>query len=372
MYNNLFDFENQNIDFNIQAPKSKASNYNYSYKFDQNQEIYFGKDKKTLDQFNRKKTSSRIINNPKFESKKTIIKIVIYKNGYILNNGEFKDIMFDENKKFLREIEKGDIPIELIKKGIMNTEILLENRKNEIYPSTSNQNINNDLFESNIFQNSTQYQYQDQDLFSYLNNNDYKLNNEIAMPNPKMLNTFVSHNQNKSRNQKEIPLYNSNTVRVDNKHKTQKNKKRTNSIKKEKENKFVNFLDFKKEKDNKKEEKKDEENEKKKFKAFSGFGQLIGHVNTEGLYVNKSANTSADIYSPICHINIRLFNGEVVKAPFNYWQTLGDVYVYVKNLSGSDNFVLLDGFPPKPLRDYDRTIGQLKLENTTLTQRLNS
>ena len=87
MYNNLFDFENQNIDFNIQAPKSKASNYNYSYKFDQNQEIYFGKDKKTLDQFNRKKISSRIINNPKFESKKTIIKIVIYKNGYILNNG---------------------------------------------------------------------------------------------------------------------------------------------------------------------------------------------------------------------------------------------------------------------------------------------
>lgn len=369
MYNNLFDFENQNIDFNIQAPKSKASNYNYSYKFDQNQEIYFGKDKKTLDQFNRKKTSSRIINNPKFESKKTIIKIVIYKNGYILNNGEFKDIMFDENKKFLREIEKGDIPIELIKKGIMNTEILLENRKNEIYHSTSNQNINNDLFESNIFQNSTQYQYQDQDLFSYLNNNDYKLNNEIAMPNPKMLNTFVSHNTKRSRNQKGEQLYSSNTVRVDNRKRTQNNLKKTNSIKKE--NKFVNFLDFKKENDNKKEEEKDDQKEKKKFKAFSGFGQLVRNINSDGLYVNKSANTSADIYSPICHINIRLFNGEIIKAPFNYWQTLGDVYIYVKKLSGSANFVLLDGFPPKALTNYGGTISQLGLKNTVLTQRIN-
>ena len=369
MYNNLFDFENQNIDFNIQVPKSKVSNYNYSYKFDENLEIYFGKEKNTLEQFNRKKTSSKTINNPKFENKKTIIKIVIYKNGYILNNGEFKDIMFDENKKFLREIEKGDIPIELIKKGIMNTEILLENRKNEIYPTTSNQNINTDLFESNIFQNSTQYQYQDPDLYSYLKNNDYIINNEITMPNPKMLNTFVSNNTKKSGNQKEEQLYSSNTFQVDNRKRTQKNIKRTNSIKKE--DKFVNFLDFKKDNDNKKDEQKDEQKEKKKFKAFSGFGQLVRNINSDGLYVNKSANTSADIYSPLCHINIRLFNGEVITAPFNYWQTLGDVYVYVKKLSGSDNFILLDGFPPKPLTNYGETISQLGLQNTVLTQRIN-
>ena len=369
MYNNLFDFENQNIDFNIQAPKSKASNYNYSYKFDENQEIYLGKDKNTLDQFNRKMTSSRFINNQKLEKQKTMIKIVIYKNGYILNNGEFKDIIYDENKKFLREIERGVIPIELIKKGIMNTEILLENKKNEIYPSTPNQNINNDLFESNIFQNSTQYQYQDPDLYSYVNNNDYKINNEITMPNPKMLNTFVSNNTKKSRNQKEEQLYSSNTFHVDNRKRTQKNINNTNNNKKE--NKFVNFLDFKKENDNKKDEGKDEKKEKEKFKAFSGFGHLIRNINSDGLYVNKLANTSADIYSPLCHINIRLFNGEVIKAPFNYWQTLGDVYVYVKKLSGSDNFILLDGFPPKPLTNYGGTISQLGLQNTVLTQRIN-
>ena len=111
--------------------------------------------------------------------------------------------------------------------------------------------------------------------------------------------------------------------------------------------------------------------EKKKFKAFSGFGQLVRNINSDGLYVNKSANTSADIYSPICHINIRLFNGEIIKAPFNYWQTLGDVYIYVKKLSGSANFVLLDGFPPKALTNYGGTISQLGLKNTVLTQRIN-
>ena len=81
---------------------------------------------------------------------------------------------------------------------------------------------------------------------------------------------------------------------------------------------------------------------------------------------------SVDIFKPICPINIRLFNGEIAKGEFNYSQTLRDIYFYVRKISGSNNFTLLDGFPPVPLRDYDKTIGQLNLENTTLTQRINS
>ena len=369
MFNNLFDENEQNIDFNIQNQKSKASELNYRFKFAEENIFYHEKDYKTIEQYNRKKYIPNKMTKNTYGKGKTILKAVIYHNGFIVNNGEFKDISFPENKKFLEEIEKGNIPYELIKKGIFDVEILLENRKNEIYPTTSNQNINNDLFESNIFQNSTQYQYQDPDLYSYLKNNDYIINNEITMSNPKMLNTFVSNNTKKSRNQKEEQLYSSNTFQVDNRKRTQKNIKRTNSIKKE--DKFVNFLDFKKDNDNKKDEQKDEQKEKKKFKAFSGFGQLVRNINSDGLYVNKSANTSADIYSPLCHINIRLFNGEVITAPFNYWQTLGDVYVYVKKLSGSDNFILLDGFPPKPLTNYGGTISQLGLQNTVLTQRIN-
>ena len=62
-------------------------------------------------------------------------------------------------------------------------------------------------------------------------------------------------------------------------------------------------------------------------------------------------------------MSIRLFNGEVIKAQFNYSQTLRDIYMYVRRISGSIKFHLLDGFPPKPLRDYDRTIYELGLNN---------
>ena len=151
----MFDSENQIIDFNIQPPKSKASHSNFSFKFDENNEIYFDKGNYTTEQFNRKKSANNNINIQSSQKKKTIVKIVIYQNDYIINNGEFKDIIFDENRRFLKEIEKGNIPNELLKKGIMDMEILLENRKNEIYNTTSNENINNDIFETNIFQNST-------------------------------------------------------------------------------------------------------------------------------------------------------------------------------------------------------------------------
>ena len=33
------------------------------------------------------------------------------------------------------------------------------------------------------------------------------------------------------------------------------------------------------------------------------------------------------------------------------------------------NFVLLDGFPPKPLLDFDKTIEELGIENSILTQK---
>jgi hypothetical protein len=87
--------------------------------------------------------------------------------------------------------------------------------------------------------------------------------------------------------------------------------------------------------------------------------------------VNKNLKTNIDIYQPVCTISIRLFNGEVAKCQFNYSQTLRDIYYHVRNISGSNNFFLLDGFPPRPLRDYDRTIYDLRLQNTLLTQKIN-
>ena len=91
----------------------------------------------------------------------------------------------------------------------------------------------------------------------------------------------------------------------------------------------------------------------------------------KGLHFDKEYKNKIDCNQPFCTISIRLFNGEISKAQFNYSQTLRDIYFYVRKISGSNNFTLLDGFPPKPLRDYDRTIGELNLQNTTLTQKIN-
>ena len=370
MFHTIFDSEDQNIDFNIQAQKSKKSDFNNVFQFDAKNSLYFGKGNKAIDQFNKRKNyiNSVRYTDQKLEKAKRKIKVVIYQNGFIMNNGEFRNKSVIENKRFLDEIEKGNIPNELLKKGILDAEIELENRKNEVYYSTTYQNSCNNFDISEIFQNSSQFQYQDPYLYSYLANNGYKPNNELILPKRKMTMTVNSHNQKKNINQGLNPLYSTNTLKVNNKYKTKENNRSKNIQKKE--NNFVDFLEFKKENDKKKKDKKEETNQKEKFKAFSGFGQLIDNINTDGLYVNKTVNTSANIYSPTCQINIRLFNGEVIKANFNYEQTVGDIYVYVRKVSGSNNFVLLEGFPPKEITSYGTAIYLLGLQNTVITQKI--
>ena len=112
------------------------------------------------------------------------------------------------------------------------------------------------------------------------------------------------------------------------------------------------------------------EKEEKKFVAFGGEGFLVSNVNVDGLYVKKDLKKSINQRIPVYHFNIRLFNGEIIKCEFNQTHTLKDVYIYVKKISGSNNFVLLEGFPPRPLDQYNKTIKELKLENTTLTQKI--
>jgi hypothetical protein len=142
--------------------------------------------------------------------------------------------------------------------------------------------------------------------------------------------------------------------------------------KKQKEKEIAKNLN-KKEENKKLEKKKEkgEEKEEKKFTAFGGQGKALGNINIEGLNIDKEVKNVVDIYKPVCAISIRLFNGEIIKCDFNYTQTLRDIYYFVRRISGSNNFTLLDGFPPRPLRDYDRTIGALNLQNTILTQRIN-
>lgn len=187
-------------------------------------------------------------NKEKFDKTKNKLKLSIYKNGFIMDNGEFRNKSDPANKKFMDEIEKGYIPNELVKKGITDLGIEMDDHRDENYEP------------------------------------------------PK---------------------------------------------------------------------------EEKKFQAFTGLGKSISSVNTEGLHVNKNATSNVDRSKPSCKVNIRLFNGEVVSEDFNLNQTLQDVINFVKKKSGSNNFSLLDGFPPRPLTGYNKTIQELHLEGSLLTQKIN-
>ena len=97
----------------------------------------------------------------------------------------------------------------------------------------------------------------------------------------------------------------------------------------------------------------------------------ISSVSTQGLHVDKNATSNVDKSKPTCKVNIRLFNGEVVSEDFNLTQTLQDVINFVRKKSGSNNFSLLDGFPPRPITTYNKTIQELHLEGSLLTQKIN-
>ena len=378
---------------------------------------YYGKGNKAYDYYN-KKPSENV--NTNFEKTKNKITLIVFKNGFIIDNGPFRDGSIPENQKFMEQVEKGYIPHELTDKGINDLGILLINRKSEVYyqqmgpvthitqitqinpinPITINPNVNsynqytnydnifNNYTYNYILNTASKYNEQYEQLLNQVlyNSNNNSLNNynqyvynpviqtpmgnrsirrEIFVPkdNVDIPNTETRDYKRTERHTSSVPK-----KEPKNRFETFHNFKRQELIKEEEEKKRKNKINMNKEKKETKEEKKEE----KKFTAFGGTGQAIGNINTEGLNVQTDLKNSINIFKPVCTINIRLFNGEIAKGEFNYTQTLRDVYFYVRKISGSNNFTLLDGFPPKPLRDYDRTIGQLKLENTTLTQRLNS
>ena len=387
----------------------------------------------------------------KFENTKNKIKVIMYKNGFILNNGQFRDKSIPENRKFMEEVEKGLIPQELIKKGIQDLGILFENRKNEIYskkptnPITAalssyinNSNNSNNLdknlnginynldtnvkirppiilepgqdipyqifqdpylLEQHIKENEKKQQQQHQNKFKP--NNNYNINNPNtnSNKNKKPKNDYNNGSLTPiwgSKNKKNIivkkldPYEN----KIENKNEDEaednfglKKRESLSAPKKKEEKKFRTFASLIREEKLKEEEEKEKKTQKqqnknsqenkeekkveeKKFQAFTGAGQLIGNVKTEGLHVQKDIKNKVDRNSPICTFSIRLFNGEIVKCEFNYTQTLREIYFYIQKISGSNNFHLLDGFPPKPLREYNKLIGDLNLDNTILTQKI--
>jgi len=310
MFHTLFDYQDQNIDNNYQIPKDKEQQSEKYPKDSIPHENYYGKGNKAYELYNKNNKNETNDINEKFEKTKNKINLYVYKNGFIINDGKFRDISIPENKKFMEEVERGTIPNEIAKTGINDLGILLINRKTEIYNSKKNNLIIK----------------------------------EINEKKPKKIN--ISHDLNIDKKRAKSPQIT--------KKKTKKFIKRAPSSN--------NIYQFNKE---------GEEEEDKKFEPFSGIGKKVGNVNLKGLHFDKEYKNKIDCNQPFCTISIRLFNGEISKAQFNYSQTLRDIYLYVKRISGATKFYLLDGFPPKPLRDYNKMIYELQLKNTILTQKLN-
>ena len=283
----------------------------------------------------------------KFRKTKNKIKVTLYKNGFIVNNGQFRDKSIPENSIFMEEVEKGLIPQEIRKKGITDLGILLENRKNELYmkktknPITEalntyihgnvnnnynpNQNINNYLKDNpNIDPNikinppivlppgqdfpinfqepfiiSQSHHYQNQNNYNNPghnkrpNNNMNNNNNNLALTpiegRTNRKNIFVEKNENK----------------IEEQNFQHKIRESLSAPKKKEEKKIKTFASLIKEKEeeekkkkqkrkNQNEEEDENKEEEKKFHAFTGTGQIIGNINTQGLHVNKDIKNIVD------------------------------------------------------------------------------
>ena len=93
-------------------------------------------DKKTTNSYIGGQSSGLDVENPSDDeaqdtSKKpdNKIKLTVWKNGFQIDDGEFRDLSVPDNKKFMDEVEKGYIPQELVSKGMKNLGIMLEDKK---------------------------------------------------------------------------------------------------------------------------------------------------------------------------------------------------------------------------------------------------
>ena len=68
-------------------------------------------------------------NKEDYDKTKDKIKLTVYRNGFIIDDGQFRDLNLPENKKFMSEVDKGIIPEELVMKGYKELGIFLEDKK---------------------------------------------------------------------------------------------------------------------------------------------------------------------------------------------------------------------------------------------------
>lgn len=112
-----------------------------------------------------------------------------------------------------------------------------------------------------------------------------------------------------------------------------------------------------------------------KYVAYSGSGHSLGgeEVKAESLGVNAEAGIKPDIDTSkeTTKIQIKFHNGERVAHTFNVDQRVSDIHTYVMTAAPVDgSYVLVSGFPPKPLENPSLTIAEAKLKGAQIIQKL--
>lgn len=300
---------------------SKLEKIKERFRLGGDEEQYFGKGNKVIDQYNRRRSILARLkdNDEKFRKTKNKIQLVVYKNGFILNNGQFRDRSIKANEEFLDSVERGKIPQELIRKGIQDLGILLINRKTEV-------------FRSKIYQSlPTSFNYLDISQDDY-HNQTY--NPDVAHPLDDFLKTPTG-----MRNERNNIGYSLTTRRFP--IRLRENVERATSPR-----------------------------DRKVFVPFTGTGTLLANAKIVGKLIKEEKKTYVDRLSPMCEVNIVLSKGEFIKGYFNYCQTVRDIYQYVRRISNTNDFVLFDTFSSEPFLDYGKTIDELKLGETVIAQRM--
>lgn len=90
--------------------------------------------KKTTDSYTGGHSSGLNVENPDddidgYQKQGNKIKLTVWKNGFQIDDGEFRSIEDPKNKTFMDEVNKGYIPKELVDKGMKELGIMLEDKK---------------------------------------------------------------------------------------------------------------------------------------------------------------------------------------------------------------------------------------------------
>ena len=102
---------------------------------------------------------------------------------------------------------------------------------------------------------------------------------------------------------------------------------------------------------------------------FAGAGQTLGGSSGAQLLTTQ-ASVHIDESRPSLTLSVRFGNGQRTNQTFNDDHTIEDLYGFVEASTGTRNFHLMRGFPPKVLPKSSNTLKAAGLSGDSLVQKL--